>query len=139
MHFDAALNLVWLAIGIGAFASALHAPRRPFLLCRTLSPSQLAGVIVLLGTLFPYVSATDDLVWLEAVNSAAEHSTEHGSGRSQGTLANLLAFAQAQDSAPASRAFRISPAFVEVGIATLPVFRSLARDSAVSVGRSPPV
>lgn len=138
MHFDAALNVVWLVLGMGAFALALRASCRLQSGRKALPLAQFAGVIALAGTLFPYVSATDDLICIEAVSSLTEHAAEHGSGCSRATTSGLLNLLQAQDSFVVGRAVGPSAALIVVGVVDLPVFRSFSRQRAATAGRSPP-
>lgn len=82
MNFDAALNAAWLVVGLASFALALHFSPRTFRR-PSLTLAQLAGVFALLGAIFPCISATDDLEWLESLCSGTEQTVGKRDNRFQ--------------------------------------------------------
>ena len=137
MPFDVALNLAWLGLGSLILALTIGASRR--LKGRDSVPYwlQIACAVAIAGALFPFVSATDDLVRMEAMPSASEHQDTRNTGTSESN-SNLLHLYQAAETFLTSRAIRIAytPVFFAISRSIAP--QSLGYVRLHIAGRSPP-
>ena len=134
VHFDAALNLAWLALGAAALGSAIF-DSRDF---RSSSASRIITALVFAGLLFPCISASDDLVWMEAVPVPPEHGREHSDTSTASASSGLITLLQAHDSQITGGAIRLTCNFIFLGLVIAPVSFSVSRASSPGVGRSPP-
>lgn len=140
VHFDAALNLVWLALGLGVLAFVAHVSP-PFRQGRIQwRGSRLAGVAVFAITLFPYVSATDDLVWVEAATSVVEHTQDCADDGSQKASARSISLLQScvQDWCSAPDILDLSPSYAFFILTAAPACHGYDWNQTHSAGRSPP-
>lgn len=145
MHFDTALNLIWALLGFLALGSVSHSN-----FYRTLDESHrskrlhLIGLGLIVVALFPYVSATDDVLRIEhyrvqhetGVQDSAHPDTSTGS---QAQLNDLMRLYEAMDSPLMCRvaeiAFVLAFLALVFSAATRPTYRSAPGCS----GRSPPL
>jgi hypothetical protein len=150
VQLDTALNTIWLALSVLAFAGTLRALR---VNKRTHGPAwfQVSVAAVILAALFPYVSATDDLLRIkhwqqpkEQLQQTGVHRHELHEGSSRDSASNkpadtLIRLYEMMDTPLAgpvpSSAFTFF--FIAlVVVSALPVFgREMTRRS----GRSPPL
>ena len=134
MPFDVALNLAWLGLGSLILALTIGASR--YLKGRNSVPYwlRIAGAVAIAGALFPFVSATDDLVRMEAIASP----TEHQDTRNTGSNNSLLHLYQATEAFLTSGAIRIpyTPVFFAIPRSIAP--QSLGYVRLHIAGRSPP-
>ena len=133
MHFDAALNLVWLCLGVALLALTVYTSERSARGRKHAPWLRLAGAVVIAGTLFPCVSATDDLVWMERSTPRSEHQNT----RSDSTRL-LLNFHQASEASLPIGTVKLGCTFVFLGFLLVPVFQSIGRQRTRVTGRSPP-
>jgi hypothetical protein len=69
VRFDTALNLLWLLLGLLALVATLRTKKKRFGL-------QIVGVALVIAALFPFISASDDLLRIEQATqqrSANDH------------------------------------------------------------------
>ena len=98
---------------------------------------QFVGAVAIAGALFPYVSATDDLVWMENLSSRTEHQEGRNAGTSNAS-SSLLALYHAGEAFLISRNIRIACVFVFLAMTLALVIRSFDCSRVHASGRSPP-
>ena len=83
MHFDTALNLIWVCVGVAAVGALGFSELRRG--TATLKSRCRRGIAVLVATvaLFPCISASDDLVSLEQLQIGSANRAEFAHGQSQ--------------------------------------------------------
>jgi hypothetical protein len=135
VQLDLTLNVFWLLLGVLAIGMTLRASSGKS------GPTRwrLAGIVLVLAALFPFISATDDILRVEHYTSEHE-TTEHGRHHSQRTTTtdDLIRLYEAMD----------APLVPDVaGIAFILLFFSfvtvlhdpvLTRVAPGTSGRSPP-
>jgi hypothetical protein len=136
--FDLTLNLVWALLG----AAALLAVFRTDLKHRVGSPfaSRLFHFIrtgLVVAALFPYISATDDMLQIAQVRAELgdheKRSGHHSNGHDRWRVFD------SNESSVATSSFRLVIAFASVGIVIATVAHSFDSFSPTGSGRSPPV
>ncbi len=82
MQFETALNTVWLALGVFALASTIRARLHTAKFVRS-APVWLhvCGVAMIVAALFPYISATDDILRIQHMDIQQTHDRQHQSDR----------------------------------------------------------
>ena len=134
MSFESLLNFVWVLLGVLALASTLHFTyHKPKLAGRTPARLHIVGVGLIVAALFPYISATDDVLRIE------HFSEQQKQGAPQQSHSNeLMRLYQTVDSplvgAPSET--RLTLFFVML-MASL-VVSYLDRSAPSASGRSPP-
>jgi hypothetical protein len=136
VQLDFTLNVLWLLLGALAVGITLRASSASSGSKRW----RLAGIVLVLAALFPYISATDDVLRLE--HYASEHeTTEHGQHHSQRTTTtdNLVRLYEAMD-APLTPNVAVL-AFILLFVFLVTVLRDpvLTRVAPGASGRSPPL
>jgi hypothetical protein len=133
VHFDTALNLVWLFLGSIALGcttrAAIRGSKSPWL--------HVIGVALIVAALFPYISATDDLVRSEPL-STQPHKDHPFSGKKPSNN-NLIRLYETLDSPLACATCVLTLTFFAVWMILLP---ALGWDRGVApafAGRSPPL
>ena len=134
MHFEAALNLAWLSLGSVMLALAVYNLKHRRV-ARVACWLQLAGVLAIAGTLFPYVSATDDLLWMEANASRSQHESNR---TNSGDNRSLVSLYQAADASLPAHTIRLGYVLLIFALLLLPEFRYSACRRGHFMGRSPP-
>ena len=128
MHFDTALNLVWSALGILACAGAVRATRR----C---GGFRIAGtVLIVAALLFPYISATDDVLRIEHLRGQSSHSTPSHRGAND----DLIRLYQTMDTPLVCAVLRVSFVLFFILLVGTTVARRIDRSAPFESGRSPP-
>ena len=136
MHFDTILNLVWLSLGLLAFASAARvALRRSAGKDSARAWLHVVGVALIVAALFPYISATDDVLRIEHFD--AQHAQQHSHKR--GHNDDLMRLYETLDSPLLCRTCEIVFTFTFFLLVILPVARLVERIAPLAAGRSPPV
>jgi hypothetical protein len=135
VHFDTTLNLVWLSVGTIALASTLRTTFRR----RTFQKNvpawlHIVGVALIVAALFPYISATDDVVRVE------QFSGQHGhqSSGKRGPNDDLIRLYQTMDTPLVSSACQVSLTLFFVLLVVAFVTRRIDRSAPFESGRSPP-
>ena len=136
MHFDTALNLVWVVLGIVALASTIRAA-----LIRNRHPSavwlHVIGVALIVAALFPYISATDDLVRTE--NLTSTHRQHQSSSGKKTPNDNLIRLFETLDTPLACATCAIAITFFAVWVVFVPIAGWHRNTVSECVGRSPPL
>lgn len=137
MHFEAALNLVWLSLGVLAFAGAIHNTFRDSTGAeqRHRRWLHIVGVGLIVAALFPYISASDDILRVEHFN--AQHQNGHSGKHSQND--DLIRLYETMDSPLVCRVCEIALTFCFISLIVTPVARQIDRIAPSEAGRSPPV
>jgi hypothetical protein len=144
VHFDTALNLVWALFGILALGSIGHSA-----FCRNLDESlgskrlHFVGLGLIIVALFPYVSATDDVLRIEhyrfqhetAVQDNAHSDTSAGN---QAQLDDLMRLYEVMDSPLVCRVAEISFTLTFLALVVAPAVKLTHRSAPGCSGRSPP-
>lgn len=134
---DLTLNVVWLllaalAIGITLRASSVRGGSVSW---------RLAGVILVVAALFPFVSATDDILRVE--HYATEHDTsEHGQHHSRqrnSSSDDLIRLYETLDAPVTPDIAVLAFVLVFVSFVTVSAGAVLTRVAPGEFGRSPPV
>lgn len=136
MHFETALNVAWLLLGCVALACTAHAAfrqergqRRP--------PAWLhiVGVGLIVAALFPYISATDDILRTERF-SAQQDSHRQGN---QTKIDDLIRLYEVMDSPLACPVSQLTLIFFFISLVFAPFARLIERIAPFEAGRSPPL
>lgn len=135
MHFETTLNVVWLGLGFLALANTIrmaldkrHAPRRGR------AWLHIVGVALIVAALFPYISATDDILRVEQLNSH-EHAQHHGK---QNGSDNLIRLYETMDTPLVGHVSEVEVTFSFVSLVPAPVPNAIDRVAPFEAGRSPP-
>jgi hypothetical protein len=137
VHFDTALNLAWVLLGVIALAGTVRASVRRNRIHRCSVWLHVIGVALIIAALFPYISATDDLVRSEDLGAAHHHNQSPFEKRNPNK--NLIRLYETLDSPLACATCTLTVTFVAVWI-TLPSRIILDRRIAPALaGRSPPL
>ena len=146
MHFDTALNLVWLFLGLLGLGSISHAIfyRKGEENHRS-KRLHVVGLGLIIIALFPYVSATDDVLRIEHFRSqndvALEQNKEHSNTSSKGhsQTDDLMRLYEVMDCPLICRVSEISLTFIFVAFTFAPAIRLIDRSAPGCAGRSPPI
>ncbi|MFL6452094.1 MAG: hypothetical protein ACJ746_31170 [Bryobacteraceae bacterium] len=135
MQFDATLNLVWALLGALALARTLRSSRRVVRKSgRRRQLFEAVGVASIVIALFPYISATDDVLRVEQYTSHHKHQQSPG-----GHHNNLLRLFEAADHTVVSPSSQVALTFVFLELVVVLPFWHLSRVAPQSSGRSPPL
>ncbi len=135
MHFDAALNCAWLLLGTVALASTIGAAR--FRSKTGLFPAwlQVVGVASVVLALFPYISATDDV--LRIANAVPQSKQSPAGPRAPGS--DLVRLYETADAPLVSQPCVLTVTFVFLCLVTVVRTIAIRRSVPLQSGRSPPV
>jgi hypothetical protein len=136
MQFDTALNLVWVVLGLVALTTTARAALgRPSRSQNSPAWLHIVGVALIVASLFPYISATDDALRTE--HYAAQH--EQGSAGKHSRIDNLMRLYEAMDHPVLCQAREIVLVVFFVSLIFAPAFEALSRIAPNRAGRSPPI
>jgi hypothetical protein len=136
VHFETALNVVWGVLGLLALVNTLR-----FALNRSVPKRARAkwlhavGVAMIVAALFPYISATDDVLRIEHLN-AQQNSNSHSDKQRQNE--NLLRLYETIDSPLLSAGCEIALVLFFVSLTFSPTLHFIDRAAPFYTGRSPP-
>ena len=138
MPFDTVLNLAWLLLGVFALASTVRAKSggsaaKP---CRA-KWLHLVGVALILAALFPYISATDDILRIEHFN--AQHPRDHRhqpNKRSQND--ELMRLYETVDTPLLCKTCALALVLCILSLVFIATPRAIDRIAPLQAGRSPP-
>ena len=147
MYFDTALNIAWLVLGIVALASTLCFSKvssaaaiqssRAYALGYQRMPQwlQLVGVASIVIALFPYISASDDLVRIAnaRTETGQQGSTPHSPAN------DLLRLYEVTDAPLIGHVCSLVVTFVFLCIVVLTEKAALGRSAPKPSDRGPPV
>lgn len=142
MHFEAALNLLWVSLGLIALVLTTRAAlvRR-----RTANSTQrgsvwlhIIGVCLVVLALFPYISATDDMVRIDhfCAQAGCQHTNLPGKHNQTDTLIRLY---QTMETSVVCTVPEVALVFFFVCLVFTPIRRPIERFQPREAGRSPPV
>ena len=135
MHFDSALNLAWILLGLLAFGRTARATfSRRHIETRKSRWLHIIGVGLIVAALFPYISATDDVLRIE--HFKAQHNPAHPSKQTQND--DLMRLYEAIDTALVCRISEVALVFLFVSIVFIRTERLVERIAPLYAGRSPP-
>jgi hypothetical protein len=120
VRFDNALNLIWLSFGLLALLATVRSKKR-----RT--GFQVLGVTLVVTALFPFISASDDLVRIEQ------------SSRPTGANEHLVHLYMNLETPLAAVAPKVSFTLHFIHLVSIPLGQGMERSAPVSIGRSPPI
>jgi hypothetical protein len=136
VHFETTLNLIWLALGFLTFANTIRVTlhrtedanrARPWL--------HIAGVALILAALFPYISATDDVLRIEHFSSQQNH--QHSQKRSPSD--DLMRLYEAMDTPLLCGTCQVVLTFSFISLVVPIVASQIERIASFEAGRSPPL
>jgi hypothetical protein len=135
VQFETALNVAWLLLGLMALACTAHAAfrRRPE---ERRAPAWLhiVGVGLIVAALFPYISATDDIVRIEHFSS--QHGQQHSTKQTK--TDNLIRMYEVMDTPWVCPVSGIALILFFVALLFAPLVRVTERIAPLQAGRSPP-
>ena len=132
MHFDATLNLIWVLLGLLALASTVRASRGHTRQCRWL---HIVGVALIVAALFPYISATDDVLSIE--HFKAQHDSTHPGKKTQND--SLMRLYETMDTPLVCPVCELAVVLLFISVVFSPVIRLIERIAPFQAGRSPPL
>ena len=135
MQFDTALNLLWVLLGVVALTSTIRASTRGSAPNRSAACLHVVGVALIVAALFPYISATDDLVRSE--NLSTQQDRDHSPGKKTPND-NLIRLYETLDSPLACQSCILVMTFFALWIVFLPVVKRDHRVTPACAARSPP-
>jgi hypothetical protein len=138
VQFDNALNLLWLLIGLSAITATLRSRvgRSTHLSNRGPVWLHVCGVALILATLFPYISATDDVLRIEHMNG--QNVPGHHREGKRPASDSLMRLYEAMDAPLVATIKQISLSLVFVSLVIAPVLTGVDRKPPLFTGRSPP-
>ncbi len=136
MHFDSALNLAWALLGLLALAITFRAAlRRSSSENRPAAWLHIVGVALIIAALFPYISATDDVLRIEHFN--AQHDKQHPGHKSHND--QLIRLYETMDAPVAAAPVQLTFNLLFIAFVVIPVRRLIDRSEPFESGRSPPL
>jgi hypothetical protein len=136
VQFETALNLTWLLLGILALACTAHAAfRRNSQERRAPAWLHIVGVGLIVAALFPYISATDDIVRIEHFSS--QHDSRHPSKQSK--TDDLIRLYETMDTPWVYPVSQVVLILFFVSLLFAPLARLIERIAPFESGRSPPL
>ena len=132
VHFEAALNGVWLVLGVCALASTIRAAFRHRGGSAWL---HVVGVGLIVAALFPYISATDDVLRIENLTSQHDHRYPAKHSR----IDDLMRLYETMDTPLVCRTTQVAVTLLFVTLIFTPVLRAIERIAPLQAGRSPPM
>lgn len=140
MHFEAALNVLWLSLGLFALANTIRTALRRTAAGRE-APGWLhiVGVALIVVALFPYISATDDVLRIEHFNAQHDQANpDHANQRKQTQNDDLMRLYQTMDSPLVCRIPELALTFFFISLTFTPTATLIDRSAPFEAGRSPP-
>jgi hypothetical protein len=136
VHFDAALNLAWLLLGGLALARTVRVTwRQPDVTTPKSRWLHIVGVALIVAALFPYISATDDVLRIE--HFKAQQDSRHSTKQTQND--DLMRLYETTDGPLVCRVCDVALVFFFISIVFTPVVRLIEPIVPLHAGRSPPL
>ncbi len=133
MHFEVVLNLAWLSLGVLALGGTVRTTcfqKRP----HTRGWLHVVGVALIVAALFPYISATDDVLSIE--HFKAQHDSNHSGKKTQNDT--LMRLYETMDTPLVCQVRQVALVWFFIAIVSFPVVRLIERAAPFRAGRSPP-
>lgn len=121
-------------MGVIALASVIRSSIRRDVPHKSGAWLHIIGVALIVAALFPYISATDDIVRTEDL--ATHHGQNHSGKKTPND--NLIRLYEALDSPIVSPACAFVMTFFAIGLVFLPTVKRAYRVAPACAGRSPP-
>ena len=138
MQFDTALNVVWLVLGAFALASTLRIYRhRPNTQKSAPAWLHVCGVALIVAALFPYISATDDVLRIQHLD-LRQTSEHHGDAGKKSPNDGLMRLYETTDTPVVCKVQQVSMTLFFISLVATPVLRQVTRSVSFKSGRSPP-
>jgi len=136
VQLDTALNLIWLTLSVFAIASTLRAYRQR---SKPAGPRwlQVCGVALVLAALFPYISATDDVLRIQQLNTQ-QKSQPHESGKKVPN-SSLVRLYETLETSVVATVGTTNVVLIFLALVVAPIVRLVSRARPLTGGRSPPV
>lgn len=136
MRFEAALNLAWLLLGVIALASTIRAATRRTAKEKS-APAWLhiVGVALIVAALFPYISATDDILRIEHLS--AQENSHHPARKS--STDDLIRLYETMDTPLVVRVPVLIFTLFFLAFVVAPTIRLVGHFTPAEGGRSPPL
>ncbi|HWF46516.1 MAG TPA: hypothetical protein VG168_05890 [Bryobacteraceae bacterium] len=139
MHFDTTLNLVWALLGLLALSGTVRSEYFGCARTRGHRWLHVVGVALIVVALFPYISATDDILRIEHMNSELEHGHANGSSSGQKQNDDLMRLYETMDSPLIASFCQLIFTFCFFAFVITITLSTLSRNAPHGAGRSPPV
>lgn len=137
------LNIVWVLMAFGGFAALLSRSRRTGHPSARIRFGQLVAVCLIILSLFPAVSATDDVLryqFLFGAGASGVHDSKLGSSpNSDGLVLSLVRLFDSLENSTVAQAAGLSPQLLCGALVGLPAVHSHASALLHQFGRSPPL
>ncbi len=137
MHFDTALNLVWVLLGLLALLSTIRTSfRQRQAVNRAPAWLHIVGVALIIAALFPYISATDDMLRIQ--HFSAQQDQHHPDKKHSND--DLIRLYETMDT-PLVSSVVVVLAFTLffISFVIAPVSALIDRNEPFESGRSPPL
>jgi hypothetical protein len=136
VHFETTLNLAWVFLGLWALAATARAAfRRPAVTRPVSKCFHVVGVALIVSALFPYISATDDILRIDQFNS--QHDRQHHPGK-QNKSDDLIRLYETMDSPLVCRTSEVVLNLSFEWFVFAPILQDTERIAPFVAGRSPP-
>ena len=137
VYLTTALNVIWATLGFLALLAFFISERRGILVARGSRVRRFAAVSVIVLSLFPCVSASDDILGLAELGVKAQHHTSRGTlpDKSSLQLSHLL---QALENLQIATIFFFACVSLCFGFIFHARHESIARQLPCLLGRAPP-
>jgi hypothetical protein len=139
VHFDTTLNLVWVLLGLLGLGSAIRSEFRGRMRTHGRRWLHVIGVALIIVALFPYISATDDILRIEHISSELEHGHRNSNTSGQKQNDDLLRLYETMDSPLVAEFQRLLLTFCFFAFVVTFHLSTLSRVAPHRAGRSPPV
>jgi hypothetical protein len=135
VSFESSLNLVWLLLGVLALTGTIRSTyrKRAFYVPRN-AWLHVVGMGLIVAALFPYISATDDVLRIEHFS---EQQKQAGTSRSSQTN-DLMRLYQTLDTPVIADTRQATLTFIFVMLVSTLLVRLIERSTPLQSGRSPP-
>jgi hypothetical protein len=134
LQFDSILNLAWALLGTLALVRTLCASRRVARhSSRRRQLFEAVGVASIVIALFPFISATDDVLRIQQITS--QHQNEKGPG---GHHSDLLRLFESADHSLVSRSSPVGITLVFLDVVVVLLCSCASHAAPLIAGRSPP-
>ena len=138
MQFDTALNLVWLVFCVFALAGTLRARRsRGSQAVRTPAWLHVCGVALISTALFPYISATDDVLRIQHMDQCQSDHHDNNTSKN-GPNDTLIRLYETMDTPVVCTVKQISFVLVFVSMVLVVCRNAVNRAAPLASGRAPP-